>query len=406
MFKTMRSRIAVAFLAVGVVVISVFAYATVVTFEVEETTRAAGIAIAGGVIIVGGGGVWVFVAPRHVVGQLAKLRATANWLSHKQLPDVLARLRRGEQVDVATAAAVVEFGPDEFGDAGRDIAQLGRAAIATAVEAAGLHGSRRALATQARRTQGLARQQLELLGDLQRTIENPDVLARLFELDAMAMRLARVSKNQLIMAGEKPQNRWKHPVPMYDVLRAAAQNIASYKRVAIANPVETSTVQGHAAGDVIDILTELIENAATFSPGHTPVRVTYSVVGNGGIAVDVEDMGLGMKDGEIARYNDWMVHPPESTILISANKLGLFVVSQLAPRLDIRVELRRSPYGGTTAIVLIPAGLIGQSSTDAGGATAVGSTGPMATAAPSPQQRGTREGWTAAPENGKEPSQP
>src|SRR5690606_18326584 len=38
--------------------------------------------------------------------------------------------------------------------------------------------------------------------------------------------------------------------------------------------------------------------------------------------------------------------------------LGLFVVARLAARHGVRVQLRPSPYGGTRAVVLLPAALI------------------------------------------------
>jgi hypothetical protein len=60
-----------------------------------------------------------------------------------------------------------------------------------------------------------------------------------------------------------------------------------------------------------------------------------------------------MEPEELAEYNERLASPPEFD-LADSDRLGLFVVSRLAARHDIRVTLRGSPYGGTTAIVLIP----------------------------------------------------
>ncbi|MEU9867376.1 histidine kinase, partial [Actinomadura sp. NPDC048021] len=49
--------------------------------------------------------------------------------------------------------------------------------------------------------------------------------------------------------------------------------------------------------------------------------------------------------------------PPDFN-LQSSVQLGLFVVSKLAERYNLQVSLKRSAYGGTTAVVVIPRELI------------------------------------------------
>ena len=113
---------------------------------------------------------------------------------------------------------------------------------------------------------------------------------------------------------------------------------------------------GEAVGDVIHLVAELIENATVYSPSHTTVHVRGEMVANG-FVVEVEDRGLGLPPEILAEYNDRLANPPEFD-LADSDRLGLFVVGRLAARHDIRVTLRPSPYGGTTAIVLIPLDLI------------------------------------------------
>jgi hypothetical protein len=76
--------------------------------------------------------------------------------------------------------------------------------------------------------------------------------------------------------------------------------------------------------------------------------------------VEVEDNGLGMDDDERNRRNTVLSDPPdfEAMALKGDPRLGLFVVARLAARHGIKVELRSSSYGGTRAIVLIPATLL------------------------------------------------
>ena len=118
-----------------------------------------------------------------------------------------------------------------------------------------------------------------------------------------------------------------------------------------------AALTGPAVADVIHLLAELIENATTLSPPYTPVRVSGDLVASG-FAVEIEDRGLGMSEQRYVELNDRLAEPPEFD-LFNSEQLGLFVVGQLAKRHGIRVTLRPSPYGGTTAIALIPATLVG-----------------------------------------------
>jgi len=140
-----------------------------------------------------------------------------------------------------------------------------------------------------------------------------------------------------------------------DVVRAAVAEVEDYARVQVL-PVGNAAIAGRAVGDVIHLLAELVENATSFSPPGSTVQLGGQLVANG-FAVEVEDRGLGMTDEDLAVANDRLANPPEFN-LSSTARLGLYVVGRLAERHGIRVTLRGSPYGGTTAIVLIPSALV------------------------------------------------
>jgi hypothetical protein len=162
-----------------------------------------------------------------------------------------------------------------------------------------------------------------------------------------------------------------------DVLRGAISEVEDYARVTV-RPVPELAVTGRAVGDVIHLLAELIENATTFSPPNTKVAVGAEPVTNG-LAIEIEDRGIGILPPILAELNTRLVNPPDFATLaerssrlgatlaersnalgdLSAGaQLGLFVVSRLAARHGVRVELRRSAYGGTTAVVLLPDSLL------------------------------------------------
>uniref|UniRef100_UPI002930A804 sensor histidine kinase n=1 Tax=Clavibacter michiganensis TaxID=28447 RepID=UPI002930A804 len=145
------------------------------------------------------------------------------------------------------------------------------------------------------------------------------------------------------------------PVSLTDVVRAAVSEVEDYARVEVRQLPETAVV-GAAVADVTHLLAELVENAAQFSPPHTRVRIIGEPVGNG-YAVEVEARGLGMGKETLAEANR-RIEQSEALDLFDSDRLGLFVVSRLAARHGIKVHLRTSPYGGTTAVVLLPTALL------------------------------------------------
>jgi hypothetical protein len=144
-------------------------------------------------------------------------------------------------------------------------------------------------------------------------------------------------------------------VPAVDILRAAVAEVEDYVRVDVTSESD-DLVAGSAVSDVIHLIAELIENAAAFSPPNTRIELKAERVGTGLVA-EVEDRGLGMSPDELDDINARLVSPPEFD-LAHSEQLGLFVVSRLAARHAIKVSLRRSVYGGTTAVVLMPFGVV------------------------------------------------
>jgi hypothetical protein len=116
------------------------------------------------------------------------------------------------------------------------------------------------------------------------------------------------------------------------------------------------SVAGSAVSDLIHLVAELVENATSFSPPSTTVLVHGEPVGNG-FVVEIDDRGLGMNADRMAEFNR-VISDAHRLDLFQSDRLGLFVVSRLANRQSITVSLRRSPYGGTTAVVLLPTVLL------------------------------------------------
>jgi anti-sigma regulatory factor (Ser/Thr protein kinase) len=205
------------------------------------------------------------------------------------------------------------------------------------------------------RNQSLLHRQLGMLDSMERRTSEPEALADLFRIDHLTTRMRRHAEGLIILSGEVPGRGWRDPVPVVDVLRAAVAEVEDYVRVDVTSESD-DLVAGNAVNDVIHLVAELVENATVFSPPNTRIEIRAEPVGNG-LAAEVEDRGLGLPAEELADINRRLESPQEFD-LAASEQLGLFVVSRLAARHDIRVSLRRSVYGGTTAVVLLPFGVV------------------------------------------------
>ncbi|MBX7266093.1 sensor histidine kinase [Micromonospora sp. Llam7] len=319
---------------------------------------------------------------RALVQQLQRLRDAAFQLANERLPSVVERLGRGDQVDVAKEAPPLRFGDDEIGQVGRAFNVVQETAVRTAVEQAELRRAvRDVFLSLARRTQALVHRQLTLLDSMERREQDAEELEDLFRVDHLATRMRRNAENLIVLSGSTPGRAWRRSVPMVDVVRGAVGEVEDYTRVTVL-PIGGVSLAGRSVGDVIHLLAELIENGLSFSPPHTNVEVRGQLVANG-FAIEIEDRGLGMTEEDLAAANHRIVDRSELN-LADASRLGLYVVSRLTDRHGVRVRLKESAYGGTTAVVLIPSSLItmdGAEPSVAGGGRA---DTPALTAGPAP----------------------
>ncbi|MEU3794926.1 nitrate- and nitrite sensing domain-containing protein [Streptomyces fructofermentans] len=292
---------------------------------------------------------------RSLSRRLRGLRIATLSLAEERLPDVVARLNRGETVDVESATPPLDYGHDELGQVAQAFNAAQRTAVHTAVELADTRrGFQKVILGIARQSQNLVNLQLSKLDTLEREHQDPRILKGLYELDSTASQLRRYEENLVIISGEQPRRSWTEPVALVDILRSAVGEVAEYQRVDVHTDEEVFLTPP-AVADVIHLLAELIDNATAYSPAPSPVGVRAAMVAKG-LAVEIEDRGLGMSDDDYASFNAQLAQPPQFDVVALADdlRLGMFVVARLATRHGIAVTLRSSPYGGTTAIVLVP----------------------------------------------------
>ncbi|MFJ1537043.1 nitrate- and nitrite sensing domain-containing protein [Micromonospora chalcea] len=341
---------------------------------------------------------------RALVRQLERLREAAFHLAHERLPSVVERLGRGDEVDVAREAPPLQFGDDEIGQVGKAFNVVQETAVRTAVEQAELRRSvRDVFLSLARRTQALVHRQLTLLDAMERREHDAEELEDLFRVDHLATRMRRNAENLIVLSGSTPGRAWRRNVPMVDVVRGAVAEVEDYTRVMV-RPLGEVSLTGRAVGDVIHLLAELIENGLSFSPPQTTVEVRGQLVANG-FAIEIEDRGLGMSPEELAAANARIVDRSELN-LADAARLGLFVVSRLTERHGVKVQLKESAYGGTTAVVLIPRELI-TTADGAGGSDGLPTAEPAVPATPSaPADAGAEPATASSVDGDDRPAEP
>ncbi len=317
-----------------------------------ELILAAGLGLLGIVASI----VLSLVMGRGLVRQLRELRESALALAHEKLPSVISQLRSGEQVDTSEYVPAEASSSNEIEQVQYAFDVVQQTAVQSAIDEARLRrGISDVFRNLAGRSQSLLHRQLTLLDGMERRATEPDELEDLFRIDHLTTRMRRHAEGLIILSGEAPARGWRQPVPLVDVLRAAVAEVEDYTRIRVLARTGAA-VAGHAVADVIHLIAELAENATVFSPPNTPVRIQGDVVGRG-FAVEIEDRGLGISQARMDEINANLANPPQFD-LSGSDRLGLFIAGQLAQRHDIKITLRPSVYGGTTAIVLIPTSLV------------------------------------------------
>ncbi|NJP33169.1 sensor histidine kinase [Micromonospora thermarum] len=301
------------------------------------------------------------VLARSLNHSLHRLREGALAVANHDLPEAVRRLQSMETVGDGGVDEIVQQVRDPIRLANRDeVGQVAlafnvvhREAVRVAAEQAALRTSVSAMFLNlARRSQTLVDRMIGELDAIERGEEDPKRLARLFELDHLATRMRRNDENLLVLAGADSAVPRREDALLVDVLRAAQSEVELYNRIEFGTVDTDVSVAAHAVNDVVRLVAELLDNATRFSPPNTTVVADARRIRDY-VLIQVEDRGLGLSDEQLDSLNRRLAEPP--TVDVAAFRLmGLAVVSRLAARYGIRVELRRNVEGGTVAQVTLP----------------------------------------------------
>ncbi|MFD8704615.1 sensor histidine kinase [Kitasatospora sp. NPDC059648] len=298
-------------------------------------------------------------------------RAELERIPEGVLPEVVQKLRGGAAVDSALAAhrkhpqyALLRAVGEEIGRGER----LRAAALAVCATAAG-------------RVQALATSMHAELREMQHR-HDEEVLGDLLRLDHSTAQAGRMADSIAVLTGARSGRRWAKPIAVESVLRGALGRIGAYQRVRLHN-ASTAAVAGFAAEGVMHALAELLDNATNFSAPPSEVHVYVEEV-PAGLAVTVEDSGLGLSDSWLRRAERAVSDEPLDLATLSAGtRLGLAVVGVLARKHGLQISFRPSARGGTGVVMLIPQQLVTHAA-------------PAPTAAPAPATEAVRPALTPA----------
>jgi signal transduction histidine kinase len=305
-------------------------------------------------------------ASRKVAAQVQSARQVAQ-RGQAELQQMVDRLMRGEQPAPLVPAPSPAADGDPFkvlaGELEQSQYHAGQAVLRVADKVFGGRSDQRVeiFVNLARRMQSLVHREIEMLDELEAKVEDPDLLKGLFTVDHLATRLRRQSESLAVLGGSSSRRQWTRQVTMHEVLRAAVAEVEQYSRVKVVPPVE-GVLRGAAVTDIIHLIAELVENATKFSAPHTTALLRAQHV-SAGVAIEVEDRGLGMLPADQQRMNDLLADPGRMDVdeLLRDGRIGLYVVATLARRHNVRVRVQNNIFGGTQAVVVLPKALLDQS---------------------------------------------
>jgi signal transduction histidine kinase len=300
-------------------------------------------------------GLWSAVTLiRSVTRPLHQVRAGAVELAELWLPEALRTIRTADgQGRPLAVKAVGVSALDEIGDVARAFDQVQGDVLRLASHEAGLRGKLSEMfAELSGRGQSLMEYQLRLIDELGRDEHDAGRRASLATMNRLAARMHRYSQNLLVLAGQELPGRWDRSATLVDVIGAAVAQTGGHERVSVSVQPDIA-VSGPAVNDLVHLVAELAENAASLSATDTPVDISGGTLAAGGVLIEVADQGVGMNPEMMAKVNWWLEHPPPVDVAVSRN-IGLFVVGRLAARHGIKVRLQPAASGGLTALVWLP----------------------------------------------------
>ncbi|SDC89625.1 ATP-binding protein [Rhodococcus tukisamuensis] len=274
-----------------------------------------------------------------LVHPIRRLQQSALQVANHDLPDAIERIKVGDSSAVTDFEPIPVHTTEEIGTLARAVDDMHGQALKLAGEQAQLRlqiGDM--FETLARRSKLLVDQQLGLIENLEFEEKDPTRLESLFRLDHLAARMRRNGDNLLILSGTRTRRGHSEPVQVGDVLRAAMSEVEDYQRVEVGNTPQ-GAIAGAVATDIVHLLAELLDNSLRASPPESRVTFNFDRAVDGGLLLEISDMGIGIPPAEMAAINQRLTVGGEVSAE-TARHMGLFVVSELATQHGLTVRMR------------------------------------------------------------------
>ncbi|WP_316528639.1 sensor histidine kinase [Kitasatospora brasiliensis] len=292
--------------------------------------------------------------------RLAAQEDELDRLARREMRRVVAGARYGYSFDVLTAPLEESDAPVSPRFRRSLIAVAEGVAQAVDDEVSRRDSAERAFVHITRRVQAIIHRQAKDLREMEdRHGNDPAVFDDLLRLDHGNALTGRLADSIAVLSGARPGRQWNRPIALYSVLRGGMSRILEYQRVEL-HPVEQISVTGPAVEPLIHAVAELLDNATRYSPPHSQVHLSASEV-QSGIAIEIEDGGLGLSDEARFRaersIREAMVSK-DFDDLTESPRLGFAIVGRLCQAYGFQISLRRSAYGGVRAVLVVPKALL------------------------------------------------
>ncbi len=323
---------------------------SVVDAQRQSTLRRLGIAL--GVTVLAVALAWLIA--RSITKRIRAVSAGAQRVTTDQLPALVEALRdpRGQGA-LPAIEPVTSKGTDELAELADSFNTMQGTLVDVAHQQVEVlrRGVSDIFVTMARRNRSLIDRQLAMLDEFEAEVDDPEVLANYYQLDHMATRMRRNSESLLVLANAEPKRRRVKATEVDDVVRAAIGEVEDYRRIEI-EALESLQVRGNVVADVSHLLAELLDNATSFSPPDSVVRVGGRM-SDEGYMIRILDGGVGIGTERLNELNTLLREPPVVGLSVEST-LGMSVVSLLANKHGIAVTLSPGNPGLIVDVVLPP----------------------------------------------------
>jgi signal transduction histidine kinase len=299
---------------------------------------------------------------RNIARPIEEVATAARRAAEVELPRIVDELHRARgAAHVDPPAHIAVHHPGEIVELARSFDRLQRTAFAMAYdERRLLRQTEQVFTTLGRRNRTLANHALVLIGALQDDGDGreltPEHRADLDHIETAMLRLRRGADGLLALAGGRSpaiQVKRGH-LPIAEIIGWMHEELGSPARVVITH-VDDSHIQGGAATDVVQLLSELVDNAMAFSPPDTAVTVSGRTTA-AGYVVWIADRGFGLADDQLAEARQRIARGPVFGYS-GGRTMGLDIVGVLAARHGIEVSFV-GDNTGTVATVRLPPAIV------------------------------------------------